>query len=153
MKPFLRTFAVLCIVAGALQEGGAAWAPPRAVPPLETKFSSLSQACHGFLEKECPPDGVSRTDCLMEHIEGNDNHECKLWLAWRATCFATAIVNLIPNGLCNFTSDQATSKLIRRCLRHVDKNELPRACSASPYFKSLMLRAPRRMDSDAAGDL
>ncbi|KAG5463939.1 hypothetical protein LSCM1_00112 [Leishmania martiniquensis] len=154
MRPFQRTCAALCIVALLLLfEGVAGSAPPRAVRPFHTEFRSLTQACRGVLETECPPGIGVRADCLMEHIEGNDNHECKLWLAWRAACFATVTVNLIPHGICNFTSDQATSRLIRQCLRQVDKNELPSACSASPYFKSLMLHAAGPLDSEDAADL
>ncbi|CBZ25952.1 hypothetical protein, unknown function [Leishmania mexicana MHOM/GT/2001/U1103] len=153
MVSFLRTFVVLCIIAGVLLQGGTAQAPPRAVRSLETKFNSVTQACRGVLETECPSDGLARTDCLMEHIVDNANHECKMWLSWRATCFAYATVYLIPQGKCNFKPHQATSELIRNCLRNTDKSELPAVCAGSPYYRSLMLRASRRMDSDAAADL
>ncbi|XQJ31572.1 hypothetical protein NXY56_007690 [Leishmania guyanensis] len=151
--PFLRTFTVFCIIAGVLLQNCAALTPSRAVRPFETKFSSLSEACRGVLETECPPDRLGRADCLMARTEGNENHECKLWLSWRATCFAYAMVKLIPQGKCNFTSDQMTSELVLQCLRVIDAKELPTACSASPYFKSIMLHAPRRMDSDGTADL
>ncbi|KAK7201725.1 hypothetical protein NESM_000237900 [Novymonas esmeraldas] len=140
---------LLCIAASVLVQGSTARGPPPQAPrPFETKFKSLSQACWGVLETECPHDGATRTDCLMQHYAGNDNHECKMWLAWRATCFAYATVKLIPTGKCGFTAEEATTPLIRQCLRTADKTKIPGACSASPYFKSLMLRAPRRMDSD-----
>ncbi|GET93175.1 hypothetical protein, unknown function [Leishmania tarentolae] len=153
MFSFLRLLALLCLTAGVLLQSGGARAYVPDARSFETKFNSVSQACHGVLETECPSDGRSRSDCLMERTVENASHECKMWLSWRATCFAYAMVYLIPHGKCNFTSDQATSELIRNCIRNTDRRELPAACGASPYYNALTLHAPRLMDSDAVTDL
>ncbi|KPI86759.1 hypothetical protein ABL78_4176 [Leptomonas seymouri] len=130
-------FLVLGIVARSI---------PAVERPFQTKFKTLSQACYGVLEDKCPSNSPSRVDCLELNFEDNDSHECRLWVGWRTICRVYVEMRLIPKGLCNFTAEEATPTLVRKCLTTVEKTELPAMCYDNPYYKSLKVHGRRQMD-------
>ncbi|ORC93097.1 uncharacterized protein TM35_000024230 [Trypanosoma theileri] len=101
-----------------------------ATVPLYTAPQTITQACWGELQDECPGPDV---DCLANNIIRIKSDICRSWITAREVC----ITHVKEVMKCN-------DDKYRQCIREAHRDELPFLCVNSPYYKSLYRNLPRQ---------